>query len=166
MRLILEGYDLPGRTACVEGGAVLHNVHVGVQVRKDPEHLVPADVEAVRWELDIEVAIAPDGGHDFRGPEVHGNRDDRFLYLTWGDVDGDGGFAMFMRAKLMLSRIHHDLIEEANTAGHQLVGRIKLSDALGLPRCARVDPPDLIWAVSHGRADVRAARRPGSGRPS
>ena len=42
---------------------------------------------------------------DFKGPAVHGERGDRFLYLTWGDVDDYAHFRRFRRAKLMLNRI-------------------------------------------------------------
>jgi len=147
MRVVIEGHDLPGRTFCDPDGAPYADVRVGVQVRKDPEGLVPGDAPSARWDLDVTVVRGSDGDVDFRGPPVQGRRGDRFLYLTWGNV-ADGGFVMFRRAKLMLNRIDPDLIAAATVDDRSLVARVRLSDAHGAPRCARVDPPDVEWTVS------------------
>ncbi len=146
MHVVIEGRDLPGRTFCRPDGSPLNDVHVGIQIRKDPHGLTPGDSASARWEVDIEAATTDDGEIDFRGPAVHGKRGDRFLYLVWGNVDDDGEFEMYRRAKLMLNRIHADLLKEA-TAGETLVGKIQLRDGSGHPRCARVDPPDLEWSL-------------------
>ena len=94
-RLSLIGTDLPGRTFCDPDGALLDNVHVGVQIRTEPEHLVRGDATDARWELEIDTTIDSDGQLDFRGPVVHGKRGDRFIYLTWGNGDDTGTFQMF-----------------------------------------------------------------------
>ena len=148
MRVTIEGYELPGRTFCDSNGDAYDDVRVGVQIRKDPEELIPADADTARWEVDVTVATGPDDSLDFQGPAVHGKRGDRFLYLTWGNIDGNGDVDMFRRAKLMLNRIDPGLVHAANDGTHQLVGRVRLSDDHGTPRCARVDPPDLTWAVA------------------
>jgi hypothetical protein len=147
MRVTIEGYDLPGRTFCDPDGAPYEDVRVGVQVRKDPEGLVPGNAPSARWDLDVTVVSGPDGDLDFRGPAVHGKRGDRFLYLTWGNVS-EGTFEMFRRAKLMLHRIDPELIAAAGAEETSLVARVRLTDARGGPRCARVDPPDIEWTVS------------------
>ncbi len=146
MRLVLIGTDLPGRTFCDPDGTPLANVHVGVQIRAEPDHLVRGDASTARWELEIDTAIDSDGELDFRGPAVHGKRGDRFVYLTWGNVDDAGTFQMFRRAKLMLNRVDPDLIHEATKRG-RLGGRVRLTDDCGAPRCARVDPPAISWNV-------------------
>ncbi len=94
-----------------------------------------------RWETDVAVV-----GDDFRGPAVHGRRGERFVYLTWGDLS-DGRFAMFRRAKLMLSRVDPALVDEATRDGRCLVADVVLTDDRGGPRCARVDPPAVRWSV-------------------
>ena len=66
-------------------GVPLHNVHVAVQVGKEPVGLVRGDADSARWEIEVRTVIA-DGGVDLRGPAVFGKRGERFLYLTWGDV--------------------------------------------------------------------------------
>jgi hypothetical protein len=144
MKLIVVGADLPGRTFCDPEGTPLDNVHVGVQIRSEPEHLVRGDATDARWELEIGTAIDSDGQIDFRGHAVHGKRGERFIYLTWGNVDDAGAFHMFRRAKLMLNRVDPGLMRDATERGH-LSARVRLTDDRGGPLCARVDPPSISW---------------------
>ena len=145
MRVVITGVNLPGRVFCCPDGSEMENVHVGVQLRRDPAQLVRGDATEARWELDVDV-VDKDGLLDFRGPAVQGKRGERFIYLTWGNVDATNGFEMFRRAKLMLDRIDPELIESAARDGH-LAATVDLTDDRGGPRCARVDPPALAWSV-------------------
>ena len=108
---------------------------------------VPGDAIAAHWDLDVQVVLGSDASVDFRGPAVQGKRGDRFLYLTWGNVDNHGRFEMFRRAKLMLNRIDRELVSSAEQEQRPLVATVRLRDAYGGPRCARVDPPDLEWKL-------------------
>ena len=148
MRVVITGVNLPGRGFCRTDGSEMQNVHVGVQLRRDPAQLVRGDATEARWELDVDV-VDKDGLLDFRGPAVQGKRGERFIYLTWGNVDATNGFEMFRRAKLMLDRIDPELIESAARDGH-LAATVDLTDDRGGPRCARVDPPALAWSVPPG----------------
>ena len=47
----------------------MDNVHVGVQVRREPAQLIRADQSEISWAVDIE-AVPRDDGFDFRGPAV------------------------------------------------------------------------------------------------
>lgn len=145
MRVVIEGVDLPGAQFCDRDGAVFEGVHVGVQVGREPSDLVSGGAPSARWELDVDVVRDRDGELDFRGSAVHGRRGDRFLYLTWGRVHEDN-FDMFRRAKLMLRDVDPQLVASA-AEGRSLVGTVRLTDARGGPRCARVDGPDLVWRV-------------------
>ena len=145
MRVEITGVNLPGRTFCRPDGSPLENVHVGVQVRRDPAALMRADALTAHWDLDVEV-VHTDTGLDFRGPAVQGKRGERFLYLTWGEVHADGAFEMFRRAKLMLNRIEPELVESAEATGC-LAATVDLTGRGGGPRCARVDPPAIVWSV-------------------
>lgn len=138
MRVILRGRDLPG-SHCGD----YRNVHVALQVGKEPENPVPGDAVEGVWEADVTVSTR-DGVPDFRGPAVHGRRGERFLYLTWGEVDA-GVFTMFRRAKLMLG----DLRPEVTSAA-VAVGTVSLTDACGMPLCARVVPPAIDWSLDAG----------------
>jgi hypothetical protein len=148
MKITIVGRNLPGRTFCNEHGDTYENVHVGVQEGREPVGLVAGDANSARWDVDVRVVTGPDGGVDFRGPVVQGKRGDRFLYLTWGGVHAGQSFHMFRRAKLMLDRIDPALIRAAEDRGVPLVATVELTDGRGGPRCARVDPPAIEWALA------------------
>ena len=80
----------------------------------------------------------------FAGPFVHGQRGDRFLYLSWGVLERGGGegrgtFTMFRRAK-----VHLDALDAAALEGAVVEGRLKMT-ADGGPVCASVRPPAIRW---------------------
>jgi len=131
MRLVIEATDLPGRTC-----GPYRDVHVGLQVRREPVELVAADAAKAGWEVDVEV-VERNGERDFRGPAVHGRRGQRFVYLTWGEVRDDT-FSMFRRAKLMLDDVPDAEMET-------VVARVDLTDECGMPRCATLRAPALDW---------------------
>jgi len=147
MRLTIHGRRLPGRQFCSDG-ELLRNVHVAVQVGKDAEHPVPGDARSATWHVDVRPVVDADGELDVRGPAIHGKRGERFLYLTWGDIDPTGSFAMFRRAKLMIGDIDHDLLTCAAQAGETLRADVDLTDERGDPRCARVRPPAVRWSIA------------------
>ena len=76
---------------------------------------------------------------------MQGKRGERFVYLTWGNVGGDGSFKMFRRAKVMFGQIDATLVRNAAGDGATLVGRVRLSDRRGQPLCARVVPRAIEW---------------------
>jgi hypothetical protein len=143
MRIVIEGHGLPG-AEFVSDGVPLHNVHVAVQIGKDPFGLVRGDADSARWEIDVRTVVA-DGGVDLRGPAVFGKKGERFLYLTWGNVGAGGYFAMFRRAKLMIGDIEPELLAAATRVDGVLVASLSLTDERGCPRCARVKPPVISW---------------------
>jgi hypothetical protein len=141
----IEGVELPGRVCGAYAG-----VHVGVQRRGEPFELVPGDAPDATWEFDVTTKPGPGGDAgaiDVGGPFAQGRRGDRFLYLTWGTVDGEGTFTMFRRAKLHLADVDADVLDRAATGEGVLVGRLGLTDECGMPRCARVRPPTVRWSV-------------------
>ena len=144
MQISLVGTNLPGREFCRPDGSLMTNVHVGIQIGREPADLVRADVSEARWDIDVDVVVH-EGQTDFRGAAVQGKRGERFLYLTWGEVRPTSAFEMFRRAKLMLNRIDPTMLEQA-IADHQLLGTIDLTGSDGGPRCARVDPPAIQWS--------------------
>ena len=126
MRIVIRGNHLPGRTC-----GRYDNVHVGLQVRRAPVGLVPADAAKAEWVAEVETVAG-----DFRGPAVQGRRGERFLYLTWGSVN-KGEFEMFRRAKLMLDDVPSDR--------NEVTADVDLTDETGMPRCARLRPPAIRY---------------------
>ncbi len=146
MRIVIEGHDLPG-VNFVSDGEPLHNVHVAVQVGKEPVGLVRGDADDARWDVEVRTVVE-DGSVDLRGPAVHGKKGERFLYLTWGNVRADGSFVMFRRAKLMVGDIPARMLADAVRDEGVLVASLSLTDECGAPRCARVKPPVISWRAS------------------
>lgn len=148
MRLRIEGHHLPGKQCeWNEHGEPRTDVHVGLQVGREPSELKPGDRTRVQWTTDVDVVIDRSGQVDFKGSAVQGKRGERFVYLTWGEPI-DGGFDMFRRAKLMLSRIDDELVDAWRSTGGTLVASVHLTDDSGQPRCARVDPPAIGWSIA------------------
>ena len=104
--------DLPGRD-CPPGHNFpgYTNVHVAVPSKKRPPQLLdlqPGDATEVTWTVDCDV-----NGSDVRGPYIQGRPGDRFIYLNWSSIDGDGQMDMFRRAKLMLADVPGDVLAKA-----------------------------------------------------
>ncbi|WP_069172707.1 DUF5990 family protein [Streptomyces griseus] len=152
MQIHIEGSELPGRT-CGPGTdfAGFDNIHVGVQRKDRPGELLtphPGDAPRASWTLDCTTTPGPDGTR-VAGPYIQDRLGGHFVYLSWGTVDEAGVFTMFRRAKLMIGDIDPDVLEAAARSGH-LTARLRLSDDRGLPRCARVRPPDITWSATDG----------------
>lgn len=157
----IDGVDLPGISCHPEGDGTTHRaVHVGLCSREKERpgltvpdrpwravEPVPGDAASARWNFDITVRPAADGGLDFGGPFVQGDRTDRHLKLAWGDAPGDGTLRLFRAAKLRLAEVDEDVVTAATRSGHRLVARIRLTDAKGQPICARLRPPDIAWSA-------------------
>jgi hypothetical protein len=137
----VRGRDLPGlRPDC----GWWTGVHVGLQVGREVPRLVSGDAAEAVFEAPVEVVTGADGGLDFRGKAVQGPRGDRFLYLSWGEVDGQGRFAMFRRAKLRFDTVPDEELRRALATG-ALEAHLPLRDGKGHPICAAVKPPVLRW---------------------
>jgi hypothetical protein len=119
------------------------NIHVGVGVKQVPVGLVPADRPA-RWRVEVRT-VSSNGTIDFRGPFVHGPRNERFLYLNWGELDEHGAFTLFRRAKIVLSDIRPALVDAALGASGALTCTVDLTDEKGNPSCAKFR--EIVWNV-------------------
>jgi Family of unknown function (DUF5990) len=144
VRIRIEGSQLPGRDcAPAHNFPGYTNIHVGVQAKRRPNEwldLQPGDAAEAVWTIDCSV-----DGIDMRGPYIQGRPGSRFIYLSWGSLDGDV-FTTFRRAKLMLADVPAAVLDAAAVSG-LLVGRLGLTDAKGQPLCASVRPPQIGWFV-------------------
>jgi hypothetical protein len=146
VQIRIEGHDLPGRRVGPAADALrLGNVHVGVQHKSEVVERVPVTAESAAWQFQV-AGREVDGLLDVGGPWVHGRPGARFLYLSWGSVDGDT-FAVFRRAKLMFGDIPTALLRAGHEGAGVLAGSLGLTDAHGAPLCARVRPPDIVWVL-------------------
>ncbi|MFJ3778891.1 DUF5990 family protein [Streptomyces sp. NPDC090075] len=151
MRIRIDATDLPGRSCPAPADSGLSgydDIHVAVQRRNRPAELLdpqPGDAVTATWTLPCTAAVT-DAGVDLTGPYVQGGPGGRFVYLSWGAVDAGGGFRMFRRAKLMLDAVPGAVARAAARDG-LLVGRLGLTDACGMPLCARVVPPAVEWSA-------------------
>jgi hypothetical protein len=144
LTVVIEGASLPGLTFPSADGGEYRNFHIGLATKSterptlavpgkpwraaDP---VPGDSPSARWEAPVTVRRDTDG-FDFSGPYVRGARDDRNLFLAWGDVRDDGTMRLVRGSKLKLIDVDPRLVEEATRPGHQLVARIQLTGEPGL----------------------------------
>jgi hypothetical protein len=148
--LRIEGYDLPGRT-CAAGrdfpGA--RNVHVAVQRKDKPGELLdvqPGDAASVAWDLECEAFTDAEGTLTLRGRHIQNRLGGRFVYVSWGEVDDQGAFHMFRRAKLLLSRVDPQVMAAAVESG-TLLARMRMTDAKGHPAISHTQPPNLVWSA-------------------
>jgi hypothetical protein len=146
VRIRIEGHDLPGaRPGAAADALRFGNVHVGVQRKSEVVQRVPVAAASALWEFEISSRDV-DGLLDVGGPWVHGRPGARFLYLSWGSVDGES-FAMFRRAKLMFGDVPTELLRAAHDGDAVLTGALGMTDHLGQPVCARVTPPAITWEL-------------------
>jgi hypothetical protein len=130
------------------GRAGRRDLRVGVQGRNQGDLLGSCSGDTARsvWTFPATTVRTP-AGLDLKGPYVHGRPGARYIYLSWGTVDGNGAFTMVMRAKLMLDAVDLATLEAARKYG-RLIARLKLTDDQGNPRCAAIRPPLIEWAAS------------------
>jgi hypothetical protein len=147
LTVTIEGFDMPGRSCAPSDDDATHaNIHAGMQRKSEVVELVAGDAPDARWSFELTTRTADDGSTDFGGPFVHGRRGDRFLYISWGDVDGQE-FTMFRRAKLHFADIDTKVLAAARRHG-ALKCRVDMTDPKGNPRCAHVRAPDAVWTAT------------------
>lgn len=117
--------------------------------------------EDLSFDLDVRVGDPlPDGRPSFLGPFTQGPREARFVYVSSGIRAGEAGSGWDRRAKVPLSGISWDLIEEALASpGAFLEARIQGTSRDGGPVCATIPLLDGGWRV------VRASGSPASTSP-
>ncbi len=125
-----------------------HGIHVGVQRDTEVVGLVTGDAADAVFDIEVDVVADSNGDPDFRGPYVHGRRGERFVYLSWGEVDGDGTFAMFRRLKLHLAPLLEQSSAESMLAAKKIQAVLELTDTRGRPLAASVRPPWVTWRIS------------------
>lgn len=143
-QLRIVGRRLPGSS-----WSGRHGIHVGIQRgNEDVVGLVIGDAADAVFDIDLDIVLTPEGQPDFRGPYVHGRRGERFLYLSWGEVDDVGTFAMFRRLKLHLAPLVEQSTTETLLNARKIQAVLELTDTRGRPLAASVRPPWVTWRVT------------------
>jgi hypothetical protein len=141
--LRIVGRRLPGVT-----WSGRHGIHVGVQRGSEVLGLVPGDAGDAVFDINVDIVADADGLPDFRGPYVHGRRGERFVYLSWGEVDDAGTFTMFRRLKLHLAPLVEQSTPETVFAARRIQAILELTDTKGRPLAASVRPPWVTWRLA------------------
>ena len=145
VQLRIIGRRLPGSS-----WSGRHGIHVGVQRGSQVVGLVTGDATDAVFDIDLDIVEGADGEPDFRGPYVHGRRGERFVYLSWGEVDEAGSFAMFRRLKLHLSPLLEQTSVRALLTARRIQAILELTDTKGRPLAASVRPPWVTWRLGSG----------------
>jgi hypothetical protein len=124
-----------------------NGIHLGVQRGSEVVDLVRGDEGEATFDIEVELHVDADGGIDFCGPYVHGHRLERFVYLSWGEVDAEGIFTMFQRLKLPLSPLVEQHGVDAVRGSSRVHAFLELTDPKGRPVAASVRPPWVFWRV-------------------
>lgn len=140
--------NLPG-TQFDDEAAGLHyrNVHLGIQHGEDVIETVSGDSKQVSFAPVFRVAPMDGGKTNFLGPFAKGTKDQRFFYLSWGELGPGGFFKMFRRAKIHLSHLKWAQVEKAAQANKPITAHLSLTDRCGWPLCASVKAPYIQWEV-------------------
>lgn len=131
----LPGVEFDGRT----------EVRLGIQRGREVIEDVPANVKSVRFHCDMRVEKnAKTGKPNFLGPYAQGTPQERFIYMCWGERDGEK-WNTFRRAKVHLKDLDWRTVERAVSSGRPIEVVIKMTDKKGGPLCASVREENIEW---------------------
>ncbi|HEX8833288.1 MAG TPA: DUF5990 family protein [Abditibacteriaceae bacterium] len=123
-------------------------VRLGVQKGREVINDVPADTSEAEFEITLRVEPnAATGEPNFLGPFAFGTPQQRFLYLCWGQRQGDE-WDGFRRAKIQLGHLTWRTIEHALTNRKPIEVSVTATDDRGGPVCGTLHEPFVLWEVT------------------
>jgi len=132
--------DMPGREL-----GDRQNVRLGIQKGKAVVDDLPADAAPARFRFSMRVKEhAKSGRPNFLGPYAQGKPDERFIYLCWGERQGEG-WQGFGRVKVQLNPVSWEQIEAAVREEKPITARITMTDEQGKPMTASVKSDKIVW---------------------
>lgn len=134
----LECIDLPDHRVLE-----YNDLRLGIQERKEVKQDVACSVRQARFMFTLEVEIEG-GTARFRGPVVQGTPDDQFIYLVWGERDGEA-WVTSRRVKVPLSSIEIERITRAIETNQPVAMRIVMTNNKGEPIAASLKPDQIEW---------------------
>lgn len=133
LALVFHCRNLPGREfdGKTEG-------RLGIQRDDHVIEDVPADSEEIVFTIPLRVFLnAQTEQIDFHGPFVKGKVGERFVYLVWGQRDGENWITL-RRAKFYLRCIGRERLIPVLDRGKTISLRIDMTDAKGKPLTASI----------------------------
>lgn len=127
------------------------NVQYALQRGKD-ELVSVTRSEGADLVFDLSITLAgklESGSPRFTGVFTQGPAEERFVYIRIGTMAGDPTSCWTRRAKVHLSGITSDMVEESRSLpGSIIAGRFPGKDSKGGPFCASTQPNDDGWKVT------------------
>ncbi len=120
-----------------------NDLRLGIQEKKEVRQDVACSVRQARFMFTLEVEIEGDRAR-FRGPVVQGTPGDQFVYLVWGERDGEA-WTTSRRVKVPLSAIEVERITRAIETNQPLAMRIVMTNSKGEPIAASLKPDQFEW---------------------
>lgn len=136
---------------CVDFPAALsphRGLRLGIQNKQQVEQDVPGTVRSAHFTYALTVKLGPTDVV-FTGGYAQGTRDNRFIYLSWGEwTTGDAGeWKINSRIKILLNGIRRELIETALHNEKPIRARVRLTNDNGQPLAASLKPEYITWSV-------------------
>jgi len=117
-------------------------VRLGIQKGKDVVDDVPADTPDVIFTVPLRVERSSATGQpNFLGPFAQGAPRERFIYLCWGERQGDA-WDGFRRVKVHLKHLTWEQVEAALQQGQPIGFSFDMTDAKGGPSCGSLNLHD------------------------
>lgn len=140
IELRLHCTDLPPERL----GDILH-LRLGIQRDREVVDDVPVSAGPVVFFVPIRVTYREgEESPRFSGEFVHGKTADRFLYLCWGERDGEAWLPN-RRAKVLLGQMPRAVLQHALSSGTPVEVTIRATGRRGEPVAASLKPPNIEW---------------------
>ena len=136
-----ECVDLPDGTTPNRAG-----LRLGIQDKQQIKQDVSGTARSARFVFPLTVTINPDT-IVFTGNFAHGTRDNRFVYLSWGQWASPSEWKINSRVKVLLNGISRALVQSALQTHKPIRACIKLTNNKGQPNVASLKSEYIEWSV-------------------
>lgn len=119
-------------------------LRLGIQKEQMVMEDVSTEVSEVTFSASVSVVEVGANTYDFRGDFVFGKRGERFLYLCWGERNGNE-WTLQGRTKLSLMSLSASRIQTALRSNLPIEVTLSLTNKKGTPLFATVPPENQYW---------------------
>jgi hypothetical protein len=145
-----ECCDLPGTKS-----EQSRNLRLGIQKGKAATAEVEAAVAATaaadapvaRFQFVLQAKPDPDNGQPvFTGLYAQGTPADRFVYLCWGERNGQQ-WQTTMRVKIPLRHLTWEQVQRASSTGQPIKAVLRMTETAGRPITATIKSGNIEWEL-------------------